>query len=355
MKKTVAVAMSGGVDSSLTAAVLLEQGYNVFGVTMTLSEDSREKGGSTAIRDAKKVADELGIKHYVVNYHKEFKRDVIKYFINEYAHGKTPNPCVVCNNKIKYGLLLDDCLKLGADYVATGHYARKLYDEKTGKYLIRKAVDTHKDQSYMLYTLNQFAISHFLFPMGEHSKAVTREMSLERNLAVAKKPESQEICFVPNDDYKAYLKEKAPYIFKAGDIVDVEGNVLGHHEGIAFYTVGQRKGLGIAATHPLYVVSLDAKKNRVIVGENKDVFAKGLVASNLNFITKDSFEESFTTSAKIRYGNRECKCEVTPLDNGKLAKIIFAEPQRAVTPGQSVVFYDDEILVGGGVIKNIIK
>ncbi len=355
MKKTVAVAMSGGVDSSLTAAVLLEQGYNVFGVTMTLSDESREAGGSTAIKDAKKVADELNIKHYVVNYHEEFKQDVINYFIGEYAHGRTPNPCVVCNNKIKFGRLLKDCLELGADYVATGHYARSEYDEKTNKYLIRKAVDTHKDQSYVLYTLGQFAISHFLFPMGEHSKVVTRQMAQERNLITAKKPESQEICFVPNDDYKTYLKQKAPHIFKPGDITDVNGNILGHHNGIAFYTIGQRKGLGIAAEHPLYVIRLDAKHNRVIVGENKNVFAHGLVAENLNFIMKDSFDKPFTTSAKIRYGNKEATCEVIPLNGGKLAKIIFDEPQRAVTPGQSVVFYEGEYLLGGGVIRNIIE
>ncbi len=356
MKKTVAVAMSGGVDSSLTAAVLLEQGYNVFGVTMTLSDDSREKGGSTAIRDAKRVADELGIEHHVANYHVGFKQDVINYFINEYAHGRTPNPCVVCNNKIKFGRLLKDCMAMGADYVATGHYARTFIDEQ-GRCLVRKAVDAHKDQSYMLYTLNQFAISHFLFPMGEHSKAVTRQMAKDRNLVVAEKPESQEICFIPNDDYKAYLKLKAPDIFKPGDVVDVNGKVLGRHEGIPFYTVGQRKGLGIAAEHPLYVVGLDVKNNRVIVGENKDVFAKGLIAKNLNFFTKDSFDEPFETSAKIRYGNRECKCTVSPIeiDGEKAAELIFTEPQRAITPGQSAVFYDGDILVGGGVIDKVIR
>ncbi len=355
MKKTVAVAMSGGVDSSLTAAVLLEQGYNVFGVTMTLSDDSREKGGSTAIRDAKRVADELGIEHHVANYHEGFKQDVISYFINEYANGRTPNPCVVCNNKIKFGRLLRDCMAMGADYVATGHYARKIVDEKTGKHLIIKAVDKHKDQSYVLYTLDQFAISYFLFPMGDHSKTVTRQMAEERGLVTAHKAESQEICFVPNDDYKAYLKQKAPEIFKPGDIVDVSGKVLGRHEGIPFYTVGQRKGLGIAAEHPLYVIELDMKNNRVIVGENKDVFAKGLVARDMHFITKDSFDEPFTTSAKIRYGNREFTCTVSPLDGGHSAEIIFDEPQRAVTPGQSVVFYDGDILVGGGRIDRALR
>lgn len=355
MKKKVAVAMSGGVDSSLTAALLIEQGYDVIGVTMTLSEESREAGGSTAIVDAKKVAEALNIPHYVVNYHKQFKDDVIKYFINEYAKGRTPNPCVRCNNTIKFGGLLEDCLKLGAEYVATGHYARIERDEEKGRYLLKKGLDERKDQSYVLYTLNQHVLKHFMLPLGNYSKEKTREMANKLNLPVANKPESQEICFIPNDDYKAYLKAKAPHILKSGDIVDVEGNILGQHEGVPLYTIGQRKGLGIAAAHPLYVVGLDVKHNRVIVGENKEVFAKGLVAKNLNFITKDKFNEKFVTTARIRYGAKACQCTVEPLDNGNLAKVLFAEPQRAVTPGQSVVFYDDDIVVGGGIIKNIIR
>lgn len=355
MKKKVAVAMSGGVDSSLTAALLIEQGYDVIGVTMTLSEESREAGGSTAIVDAKKVAEALNIPHYVVNYHKQFKDDVIKYFINEYAKGRTPNPCVRCNNTIKFGGLLEDCLKLGAEYVATGHYARIEQDEEKGRYLLKKGLDERKDQSYVLYTLNQHVLKHFMLPLGNYSKEKTREMANKLNLPVANKPESQEICFIPNDDYKAYLKAKAPHILKSGDIVDVEGNILGQHEGVPLYTIGQRKGLGIAAAHPLYVVGLDVKHNRVIVGENKEVFAKGLVAKNLNFITRDDFKETFTTTARIRYGAKPCECTVEPLNDGNLAKILFAEPQRAITPGQSVVFYDDDIVVGGGVIKNIIR
>ncbi|WP_346687415.1 tRNA 2-thiouridine(34) synthase MnmA [Megamonas hypermegale] len=355
MKKKIAVAMSGGVDSSLTAALLLEQGYDVFGVTMTLSDDSREAGGSTAVADAKKVADTLGIKHYVVNYHAEFQKNVINYFIREYARGRTPNPCVACNNKIKFGALLEDCLKLGADAVATGHYARIEYDENYRRYVLKKGLDTHKDQSYVLYTLNQFALEHFLLPLGNYTKTQTRQLAEKLDLPVAHKPESQEICFIPNDDYKAYIKAKAPHILKAGDIVDTEGNVLGRHEGVPLYTVGQRKGLGIAAAHPLYVTGLDVKHSRVIVGENSATLAQGLVAQNLNFITKDDFTAPFTTTAKIRYGSRECECEVSPLADGRLAKVIFKEKQRAVTPGQSVVFYDGEILVGGGVIKQVIK
>lgn len=355
MKKKVAVAMSGGVDSSLTAALLIEQGYDVIGVTMTLSEESREAGGSTAITDAKKVAEVLNIPHYVVNYHKKFKDNVIKYFINEYAKGRTPNPCVKCNNIIKFGGLLEDCLKLGAEYVATGHYARIEQDAENRRYLLKKGLDERKDQSYVLYTLNQYVLKHFMLPLGNYSKEKTREMANKLDLPVANKPESQEICFIPNDDYKAYLKVKAPHILNSGDIVDVEGNILGQHEGVPLYTIGQRKGLGIAAAHPLYVVGLDVKHNRVIVGENKEVFAKGLIAKNLNFITKDDFKETFTTTARIRYGAKPCECTVEPLNDGNLAKILFAEPQRAITPGQSVVFYDDDIVVGGGVIKNIIK
>lgn len=355
MKKKIAVAMSGGVDSSLTAALLLKQGFDIFGVTMTLSDDSREAGGSTAIADAKKVADTLGIKHYVVNYHDSFKQNVIDYFIREYSRGRTPNPCVACNNKIKFGSLLDDCLKLGADAVATGHYARIAYDEGTGRYLLKKGLDTRKDQSYVLYTLNQSALAHFMLPLGNYTKEHTREMAEKLDLPVAHKPESQEICFIPNDDYKAYIRAKAPKILKPGDIVDTEGNILGRHEGVPLYTVGQRKGLGIAAAHPLYVVGLDIKRNRIIVGENSETFAQGLVAQNLNFITKDDFTQPFTTTAKIRYGSRECECEVSPLAEGRLAKVIFREKQRAITPGQSVVFYDDDILVGGGVIKQVIR
>lgn len=355
MKQKVAVAMSGGVDSSLTAALLIEQGYDVIGVTMTLSEDSREAGGSTAITDAKKVADALNIPHYVVNYHKRFKDNVIDYFINEYASGRTPNPCVRCNNTVKFGGLLEDCLNLGAEFVATGHYARIEKDEQSGKYILKKGLDEKKDQSYVLYTLNQHVLKHFMLPLGNYNKQKTREMANKLDLPVANKPESQEICFIPNDDYKAYIKNRAPQILKPGDIVDVDGNILGRHEGVPLYTIGQRKGLGIAAEHPLYVVGLDAKHNRVIVGENKDVFAQGLVARNLNFILKDDFNEAFTTTAKIRYGSNECECIVEPLDNGNLARIMFKEPQRAITPGQSVVFYDKDVLVGGGVIQNIIR
>lgn len=355
MNKTVAVAMSGGVDSSLTAALLLEQGYKVIGITMSLSDESREKGGSSAVEDSKKVADALGIPHYVVSYHREFKQEVIDYFIKEYACARTPNPCVVCNKRIKFGKLLEDALKLGADCLATGHYVRCVYDEKSGLYQIRKGVDHNKDQSYMMYNMTQDILAKVIFPLGEYTKEETRAMAKERNLIVANKPESQEICFVPNDDYKAFLQEKSPKILKQGDIVNTEGKVLGKHKGVSLYTVGQRKGLGIAAEEPLYVVALDGKKNRVIVGGKDDVFASGLVAEDLNFLYSDKFDREFVTEAKIRYGNNYCKCTVSPLAEGKVAKIVFDTPQRAVTPGQSVVFYDGDILIGGGVIQRKIR
>lgn len=355
MKKTVAVAMSGGVDSSLTCALLLEQGYNVFGITMSLSEDSREKGGSSAVRDSKKVAEDLGIKHYVVSYHDEFKKEVVDYFINEYKNAHTPNPCVVCNKKIKFGRLLDDAIKLGADYLATGHYTRCVFDEEKNEYQIRKGLDLNKDQSYMMYNMNQDVLAKIMFPLGEFSKTNTRQMAKERNLIVANKPESQEICFVPNDDYKGFLKNKSANIFKKGKIIHVNGEVLGEHDGISLYTIGQRKGLGIAYKTPLYVVDLDAEKNQVIVGDNEDLFSTGLVARNLNFLNNKYFNKEFTADGKIRYGNNYAKCHILPIAGTDKAKVYFDKPQRAVTPGQSIVFYDGDILLGGGVIEEAIK
>lgn len=349
MKQKVAVAMSGGVDSSLVAALLLEQGYDVFGITMELSDTSRDPNAPSAASDAKKVADQLGIEHHIVHYHDLFKSEVIDYFINEYSAGRTPNPCVVCNRKIKYGRLFQDCRELGADLIATGHYVQ-IKHLADGAVQIIKGADSLKDQSYMLYSLNNDVLKYFIFPLGAYTKQETRKLAAERGLIVANKPESQDICFIPNDDYKKFLQERVPHIFKEGNIVDTKGHILGKHSGLPLYTVGQRKGLGIAAEHPLYVIGLNPKTNEVIVGGNDEVFARALIAQNINFLDQRQLTVPLVTVAKIRYGKNEAPCTVIPLGNNQ-AQVIFDQPQRAITPGQSIVFYDGDQLIGGGVIQ----
>ena len=350
--------MSGGVDSSLTVALLCQQGYDVLGVTMRLSDDSRDFNAESdrgccslqSVDDARRVAEVIGIPHYVMNFRAMFQHRVIDYFLMEYAQGRTPNPCVACNRYVKFEGLLQKAMELGAEFVATGHYARIFYDEKQARYLLAKGIDEKKDQSYALYHLNQSSLRHFMMPLGDYTKVETRKLAEKFHLPVAHKPDSQEICFVPDDDYKAYLKAHVPECLHPGDIVDVRGQVLGHHEGVPLYTVGQRRGLGIAAPEPLYVIRLDMQNNRVIVGTGQEVFSSGLIAGDLNWIAVDEICEPISVSAKIRYGKREGQAVVTPLPGGRV-RVHFAEPQRAVTPGQSVVFYDGACVLGGGVIE----
>ena len=359
-KPKVVVAMSGGVDSSLTAALLVRQGYDVIGATMQIWDSEREETDErgccslSAVEDARRVADKLGIPYYVLNFRQLFQETVVDYFIAEYAAGRTPNPCIACNRYVKFEGLLQKALALGAEYVATGHYARIGYDVSRGRFLLRKGLDPAKDQSYALYHLNQNTLRHFLMPLGEYTKTETRQMAREIGLAVADKPDSQEICFVPDDDYQSFLAEKAPASLKPGDIVDTRGRVLGRHKGLPLYTVGQRKGLGIAAGRPLYVVALDTDRNQVIVGDDNDVFASDLIAGDLNYIAIDNLTAPLEAAVKIRYSAREAPALITPQADGQV-RISFETPQRAITPGQSVVFYEGDIVLGGGIIGKVVR
>ncbi len=347
MEKVV-VAMSGGVDSSLVAALLKEQGYEVIGVTMLLSEEGREGEESllAAVEDAKAVAGYLGIRHEVADFRKLFREKVIEYFLDSYAGGITPNPCIVCNQYLKFGAMLDYAGKLGAGRIATGHYARVI-KEADGSFSIRKGIDEGKDQSYVLYRLKREELSRIEMPLGSFTKDEVRELAERYQLPVSKKPESQEICFVPQDDYKAYLQKHRPSCLRAGKIVDLEDQILGTHQGVPLYTIGQRKGLGIAAESPRYVVRLDVKNRKVIVGGKEDVFSNGLIAGNLNWLAE---EIPRNVLVKIRYGKKETAAAMTSLPDGKL-QVEFSMPQRAVTPGQSVVFYDGNRVLGGGFIE----
>ena len=342
MKKVV-VAMSGGVDSSLTAALLQNQGYKVIGVTMRLKDENFE------IEDASEVAEKLGIEFHVVDFREDFKKSVVNYFIAEYLNGRTPNPCVKCNHEIKFGKLFEFAESLNANFLATGHYARIIFENN--RFKLKKAVDLKKDQSYVLYNLNAEKLSKILFPLGEFSKTETRELAEKLNLPVAHKKDSQEICFVPNDDYKSFLQNFAPNsdAFQAGKIIDTSGKILGNHNGFANYTIGQRKGLGIAAENPLYVVKIDAENKKVIVGKNEETFSKNLTAKNIHWIYEPDFTKIF--DAKIRYGFRTARCKI--FDEKNLLRVEFLENQRAITPGQSIVFYDGDELIGGGIIENV--
>lgn len=344
--------MSGGVDSSLTAMLLREEGYEVHGLTMLLFDTYDADGNiidPQSVVDARRVAEQLHISHRVVDFRDRFQRRVVDYFLHEYGVGRTPNPCVMCNRQVKFGGLYEAAAEEGIELVATGHYAR-IVRQEDGLYAVKKGTDARKDQSYALCRLTQDLLAHFITPLGHLEKTETREIAKKYGLIVADKPESQEICFVPNDDYKAYLRIHAPQAIHEGEIVNRAGDVLGQHAGVPFYTIGQRKGLGIAAERPLYVVGLDMEKRQVIVGDNGDLFVDGLVASDVNW-QQGERREPFTASVKIRYGNRETKSRIEPMDGGRI-RVLFDTPLRAVTPGQSVVMYDGDTLLGGAFIEH---
>ena len=357
-KPTVVVAMSGGVDSSVAAGLLLRQGYSVLGVTMQIWQESATqiKGAGCcslgAVEDARRVAGRLGIPHYVLNFREFFAEKVIGNFIDEYKRGRTPNPCVNCNRYVKFDALLAKARALGAEYLATGHYARVEFHEDRRRWMLRRALDTGKDQTYALYHFTQDELAHTLMPLGlVTNKAETRAIATELGLAVADKPDSQEICFVQGGSYTDFLAQNAPETVQVGDIVDTGGRRRGRHDGIAFYTIGQRRRLNVGSPIPLYVVDIDAATNTVVVGANEELMAGGLVADDLNWVGVAGVQESTPVMAKIRYNMEAVPATVQNGDQDGQILVQFETPQRAVTPGQSLVLYQDDCVVGGGTIQ----
>ena len=349
-KKKVLVAMSGGVDSSAAAALLVQQGYDCDGAMLKLApnEDSRCCSADDA-EDARQAATRLGMRFYVFNETDRFRRCVMDRFTAEYAAGRTPNPCIDCNRELKFGALLDRALTLGYDYIATGHYARVAYDAESGRYRLLRGAERRKDQSYVLYQLTQHQLAHLLLPVGDYDKPAIRDKAREAGLDNADKGDSQDICFVPDGDYAGFIARYTGRNCPAGDFVDESGHVLGRHKGIVHYTVGQRKGLGIAADAPLYVKRIDAAENRVVLSGNDALFSRELTANDFNWIAYDVPPRELRATARVRYHQREQAATVTVFEDGHV-HLVFDEPQRAITPGQAVVLYDGDTVLGGGTI-----
>lgn len=341
----VAVALSGGVDSSVAAALLRQQGHEVIGLTMRVRPSNNSAHTET---DAKDVARKLGIPHHVVDLTEIFDRLIIDYFCREYSLGRTPNPCVLCNRFIKFGVLLEKALEMDTEFLATGHHAR-IEKDNSGRYMLKKGKDRRKDQSYFLCRLTQEQLSRALFPIGGMTKDEVRHIAGELGLPTASRPESQEICFIPDDDYAGFLKERSLWSDSPGPILDFEGNTMGQHRGITSYTVGQRKGLGIAAAKPLYVTAIESDKNAVIVGTKEQTYGRDLTAGNLNWIAIDRLRKLIRVKAKVRYRHPEAEATVTSLNNEEVY-VKFIEPQMAITPGQTIVFYEGDTVIGGGTI-----
>lgn len=355
MQKVV-IGMSGGVDSSVAAFLLKEQGYDVVGVTMQIWQDEasyvqEENGGCcglSAVDDARRVANQLEIPYYVMNFKDSFKCNVIDYFVQDYLDGKTPNPCIACNRYVKWESLLKRSLDIGADFIATGHYAR-IVQLENGRYALKKSATATKDQTYALYNLTQHQLSHTLMPVGEYTKDQIREMAKSINLRIANKPDSQEICFIPDNNYAGFIEETTGKAPVPGNFVDMDGNVIGKHKGIIHYTIGQRKGLNLALGKPAFVVEIRPETNEVVIGDNQDVFFDTLYADKLNFMSIEDLEGKMQVMGKIRYSHQGSPCTIEKIADD-IVKVVFDEPVRAITPGQAVVFYDGDIVVGGGTI-----
>ncbi|MFQ3597138.1 MAG: tRNA 2-thiouridine(34) synthase MnmA [Chloroherpetonaceae bacterium] len=365
-KKKVVVGMSGGVDSSVAACLLAEQGYEVIGITMKtwdydmagLGKSSKKETGCCSlesINDARSVAVANGFLHYTIDFREDFGEAVIDYFKDEYLHGRTPNPCVMCNTKVKWDSLLQRAKLLGADYIATGHYAR--VQEVDGRYRLFKGKDTNKDQSYVLWGISQEALAHTIFPLSELTKPEVRDLARKFGLKVADKGESYEICFIPDNDYERFLKETIPTLegdVMGGKILDQDGRELGTHRGYPFYTIGQRKGLGITTPEPVYVTEIHYETNTIVVGKDEDLLHDGLIANQVNWIAFAELDAPIRCEAKIRYKDKPEPCMVSREQNGA-ALVKFDQPKRAITPGQAVVFYNGEEVLGGGFIQQVMS
>lgn len=377
MANRVLVAMSGGVDSAVTAALLKEQGYDVIGITMRIWEEllrapslklsrvsdtkmpaarTREKkysccGGEPAVSDARRVAHKLDIPYYTLDFRKEFKKNVVQDFIKEYEAARTPNPCIRCNRFIKFDILLNRCQEFNADYLATGHYAR--IEKVDNRWFLKKGIDEKKDQSYFLYAMSQNQLAKTLMPLGNMTKTEVRKMAKDLGLVVAEKPESQEICFIPDDDYPQFLKEYIPDAAKPGPIINKQGEKIGEHKGILSYTIGQRKRIGISSNERLYVVDINLKKNTIIVGTEKESYNSELIAEDLNYIAIKKLDKLMRVKAKIRSVHQAADAEIKPFNGNVFLK--FDEPQWAITPGQAVVFYDGDLAIGGGTICSTVE